>query len=66
MNLLYSSSIKFVPTSDGHRCADLHVVGARLMGKDDLVVEVTVRYDFTGDARDVRRHGTLRNPEPAL
>jgi hypothetical protein len=59
----YSSTIKFVPTSDGHRRADLHVVGARLMGKDDLVVDVTVRHDLTGDARDVRRHGMLRNPE---
>ena len=58
-----SSSIKSVPTSDGHRRADIHVVGARLMGKDDLVVDVTVRHDLTGDARDVRRHGMLRNPE---
>ena len=41
----------------------LHVVGARLMGKDDLVVDVTVRHDFIGDARDVLRHGTLRNPD---
>ena len=30
---------------------------------DDVVVDVTVRHDFTGDARDVRRHGTLRNPD---
>ena len=59
----YSSSIKSVPTSDGYRRADLHVVGAHLMGKDDLVVDVTVRHDFTGDARDVLRHGTLRNPD---
>ena len=57
------SSIKFVPTSDGHRRADLHVVGTRLMGKDDLVVDATMRHDFTGDARDVRRHGMLRNPD---
>jgi len=33
------------------------------MGKDDLVVDVTVRHDFIGDARDVLRHGTLRNPD---
>ena len=33
------------------------------MGKDDLVVDVTVRHDLTGDARDVRRQGMLRNPE---
>jgi len=33
------------------------------MGLDNLVVDVTVRHDFTGDARDVRRHGTLRNPD---
>ena len=58
----YSSIIKSVPTSDGYRRADLHVVGAHLMGKDDLVVDVTVRHDFIGDARDVLRHGTLRNP----
>ena len=58
----YSSSIKFVPTSDGHHRADLHVVGARLMVKDDLV-DVTVRHDFIGDARDVLRRGTLRNPD---
>ena len=49
----YSSSIKSVPTSDGYCRADLHVVGAHLMGKDDLVVDVTVRHDFIGDARDV-------------
>ena len=59
----YSSIIKSVPTSDGYRRADLHVVGAHLMGKDDLVVDVTVRHDFIGDARDVLRHGTLRNPD---
>ena len=59
----YSSSIKSLPTSDGHRRADLHVVGAHLMGKDDLMVDVTVRHDFIGDARDVLRHGTLRNPD---
>ena len=40
----------------------LHVVGARLMVKDDLV-NVTVRHDFIGDARDVLRRGTLRNPD---
>ena len=58
----YSSSIKSVPTSDGHRRADLHVMGARLLGKDDLVVDViTVRHYSIGDARDVLRHGTLRN-----
>ena len=33
------------------------------MGKDDLVVDVTVRHDFIGDARYVLRHGTLRNPD---
>jgi len=33
----FSSSIKSLPTSDGHRRADLHVVGAHLMGKDDLI-----------------------------
>ena len=33
------------------------------MGLDNLVVDVTVRHDFTGDARDVRRHGTPRNPD---
>jgi hypothetical protein len=33
------------------------------MGKDDLVVDVTVRHGFIGDARDVLRHGTLRNPD---
>ena len=59
----YSSSIKSVPTSDGYHRADLHVVGAHLMGKDDLVVDVTVRHDFIGDARDVLRHGTLCNPD---
>ena len=59
----YSSSIKSLPTSDGHRRADLHVVGAHLMGKDDLMVDVTVRHDFIGDARDVQRHGLLRNPD---
>ena len=36
-----------IHTSNGHRRADLHVVGARLMGKDDLVVDVTARHDFT-------------------
>ena len=59
----YSSIIKSVPTSDGYRRADLHVVGAHLMGKDDLVVDVTVRLDLIGDARDVLRKGTLRNPD---
>ena len=43
--------------------ADLNVVGAHLMGKDDLMVDVTVRHDLIGDARDVLRHGTLRNPD---
>ena len=33
------------------------------MGKDDLMVDVTVRHDFIGAARDVLRHGTLRNPD---
>ena len=46
-----------------NRRADLHVVGAHLMGKDDLMVDVTVRHDFIGDARDVQRHGRLRNPD---
>ena len=59
----YSSSIKSLPTSDGHRRADLHVVGAHLMGKHDLMIDVTVRHDFIGDARAVQRHGTLRNPD---
>ena len=63
------SSLSLPPTPSradlhvvGARRADLHVVGAHLMGKDDLVVDVTVRHDFIGDARDVLRHGTLRNP----
>jgi len=59
----YTSSIKFVPTSDGHHRADLHVVRARLMGRDDLVVDITLRHDFIGNERDVRRHGMLRNPD---
>jgi hypothetical protein len=60
-HIVWSYSIKWVPT--GHRRADLRLVGARLIGKDDLVVDVTVRHDFIGDARDVLRHGTLRNPD---
>jgi hypothetical protein len=32
------------------------------MGKDDLVVNVTVRHDFIGDARDVLHHGTTSRP----
>ena len=59
----YACSIKHVPTSDGIRRADLHVVGTRLMGKDDLIIDYTLRHDFIGDARDVSRHGTLRNPD---
>ena len=52
-----------MPTSDGIRRADLHVVGTRLMGKDDLIIDYTLRHDFIGDARDVLRHGALRNPD---
>jgi hypothetical protein len=52
-----------VPTSDGTRRADLHVVGTRLMGKDDLMVDCTLRHDSIGDARTVLRHGALRNPD---
>ena len=33
------------------------------MGKDDLIIDYTLRHDFIGDARDVSRHGTLRNPD---
>ena len=39
----YACSIKHVPTSDGIRRADLHVVGTRLMGKDDLIIDYTSR-----------------------
>ena len=33
------------------------------MGKDDLIIDYTLRHDFIGDAHDVSRHGTLRNPD---
>ena len=33
------------------------------MGKDDLIIDYTLRHDFIGDARNVLRHGTLRNPD---
>jgi hypothetical protein len=59
----YPCSIKHVPTSDGTCRADLHVVSTRLMGKDDLMVDYTLRHDFLGDARTVSRHGALRNPD---
>jgi hypothetical protein len=59
----YSCSIKHVPTSDGTRRADLHVISTRLMGKDDLMVDYTLRHDFIGDARTMLRHGALRNPD---
>ena len=59
----YYCSLKHVPTSDGHRGADLHVIGTRLMGKDDLMVDYTLRHDFIGDTRDVRCHGTLCNQD---
>ena len=61
----YACSIKHVPTSDGIRRADLHVVGARLMGKDDLIIDYTLRHDFIGDARDVSRPVTpWHAPQP--
>ena len=54
----YSCSIKHVPTSDGTRRADLHSVSTRLMGKDDLMVDYTLRHDFIGDARTMARSAT--------
>ena len=50
-----------VPTSDGTRRADLHVVGTRLMGKDDLMVDCTLRHDSIGDARTVLLYAMARS-----
>ena len=50
------------PASTNHH-ADLEIRNTRVAGQTDLMVDVTVRYNFKGTGHNGQTQGQLRNPD---
>jgi hypothetical protein len=59
----YATSRKRVLPSEGTRRADLEVRNIRVVGKTDLLLDVTLRHPFIGAGRSGHTQGQLRNPD---
>ena len=63
----YTNRRKNVTSRRGSKKGDLEIRDINLAGKRDLVIDVALVYDFSGDcSRDARRNGQLRYDDPDL
>jgi hypothetical protein len=59
----FATNHKRVLTSEGNRSADLEIRNIRVAQQTDLLVDVTVRHNFTGAGHIGQNQGQLRNPD---
>jgi len=62
MILLLLFMLPSTPASTNHH-ADLEIRNTRVAGQTDLMVDVTVRYNFKGTGHNGQTQGQLRNPD---
>ena len=64
----YTTRRKNVTSSRGFKKGDLEIRDINLAGKLDLVIDVSLVHEFTGNSRsdDYRHNGQLRYDDPDL
>ena len=62
----YTTRRKDVTSSRGSKKGDLEIQDINLGGQRDLVIDVALVHDFSGNSRDAHRNGQLRYDDPNL